>query len=220
MEVATYEQLRREMVASQIEARGIHDQRLLNVLRSVPRHRFVPEEQREMAYDDNALSIGSSQTISQPFIVAYMTNLLQLHGDETVLEIGTGSGYQAAVLAGLASCVYTIERYENLALNARQLLNELGYRNIEVHAGDGASGWPAAAPYQGIMVTAASPAPPPPLLAQLADGGRLVLPVGSRSGQTLQVWQRRGNLFSFTQQIPVSFVPLRGRYGWDTDQWD
>jgi protein-L-isoaspartate(D-aspartate) O-methyltransferase len=221
MEIDLYENKRFEMVSSQIEPRGIHDPRLLNVLRRVPRHRFVPEEQQEMAYDDNALGIGSNQTISQPFIVAYMTNLLQLQGDETVLEIGTGSGYQAAVLANLASYVHTIERHESLAWKARQVLAELGYHNIFIHLGDGALGWAASAPYHGILVTAAAPAPPQPLLDQLdPHGGRLVLPVGERTGQVLQVWQRHGNEFSTTQEISVSFVPLRGKYGWSRDQWE
>ncbi len=215
-----YENMRQTMVASQIEARGIHEPRLLHVMRSVPRHRFVPEEMRDMAYDDNALSIGSSQTISQPYIVAYMTSLLNLRGDETVLEIGTGSGYQAAVLSCMASFVHTIERHENLAWRARQVLAEIGYHNILVHLGDGSAGWPASAPYQGIMITAAAPIPPPPLLAQLAEGGRLVLPVGGRTGQVLQVWQRRGEEFETTQTIQVAFVPLRGKYGWAEEEWE
>ncbi len=215
-----YENMRRTMVASQIEARGIHEPRLLNVLRSVPRHRFVPEELRDVAYDDNALSIGSSQTISQPYIVAYMTGLLNLRGDETVLEVGTGSGYQAAVLSCLASFVHTIERHENLAWHARHVLAEIGYHNILVHLGDGSAGWPASAPYQGILITAAAPTPPPPLLAQLAEGGRLVLPVGGRSGQVLQVWQRHGEQFETTQTIQVAFVPLRGKYGWAEEEWE
>jgi len=215
-----YENMRLTMVASQIEARGIHEPRLLNVLRSVPRHRFVPEELRDMAYDDNALTIGSSQTISQPYIVAYMTSLLNLQGDETVLEIGTGSGYQAAVLSCLASFVHTIERHENLAWRARHVLAEIGYHNILVHLGDGSAGWPASAPYQGILVTAAAPTPPPPLLAQLSEGGRLVLPVGGRTGQFLQVWQRHGEEFETTQTIQVAFVPLRGKHGWAEEEWE
>ena len=208
------------MVAHQIEQRGLRDPRLLAALRSVPRHLFVPENQRGMAYDDYPLAIGSGQTISQPYIVALMTDLLQLRGQENVLEIGTGSGYQAAILACLAGCVVTIERYEFLALRARQVLAELGYLNIQVHTGDGALGWPAAAPFQGILVTAAAPSPPAPLLEQLADGGRLVIPVGGRSGQTLQVWQRQGTEFEHEDILPVAFVPLRGKHGWDLQAWE
>lgn len=220
MGVDSFEQLRFEMVARQMEQRGLDDPRLLAVMRGVPRHLFVPEDLRDKAYDDYPLAIGNGQTISQPYIVALMTDLLNLHGGETILEIGTGSGYQAAVLASLANCVVTIERYEVLAWRARQVLAELSYLNVQVHTGDGALGWPAAAPFQGILVTAAAPSPPLPLLEQLADGGRLVLPVGGRSGQTLQVWQRIGTDFQHEDVIPVAFVPLRGKYGWDMHEWE
>ena len=220
MAVDPFAAQRAEMVTRQIEQRGVTDPRLLEAMRSVPRHVFVPEDQRFMAYDDCPLAIGSGQTISQPYIVALMTNLLHLQGEENVLEIGTGSGYQAAVLSHLARFVHTVERFAALAVGARRLLKALHCKNVSVRTGDGTLGWPAAAPYQSILVTAAAPAPPPPLLAQLADGGRLVLPVGGRGGQILQVWQRQGDAYSHEDVSYVSFVPLRGAHGWNEVNWD
>lgn len=220
MGIDPFVNLRAEMVAQQIERRGITELRLLEVMRTVPRHLFVPEDLISMAYDDCPLSIGSGQTISQPYIVALMTQLLHLQGDEIVLEIGTGSGYQAAVLSRLAHSVHTIERFSTLASRARQVLDTLLFENVVVHTQDGSLGWPEAAPYQGILVTAAAPAPPPPLLEQLADGGRLVLPVGGRGGQVLQVWQRCGDNFDHEDNIYVAFVPLRGAHGWNEVYWD
>jgi protein-L-isoaspartate(D-aspartate) O-methyltransferase len=211
---------RSAMVAEQIEPRGLHNPRLLDALRNVPRHRFIPEKYREMAYDDGPLPIGNNQTISQPYIVALMTDLLELSGAETVLEIGTGSGYQAGVLSRLANFVHTIERHAELAGRAASVLAELGYANVAVHTEDGSLGWAEAAPYPAILVTAAAPAPPPPLLAQLAEGGRLVLPAGSRFGQNLQVWRRHGEQFERRSVVPVAFVPLRGEYGWSEQDWD
>jgi protein-L-isoaspartate(D-aspartate) O-methyltransferase len=214
-----FEEKRLEMVATQIEHRGLTNSRLLQALRSVPRHRFVPLEVQDQAYSDGPLPIGSGQTISQPYIVALMTSLAALTGDENVLEIGTGSGYQAAVLACLAKTVHTIERHPALVDWSSQTLEILGYKNVQVHQGDGSLGWPAAAPYQAIIVTAASPAPPQPLLDQLDEGGRLVIPIGERRQQDLQLWQRIGQRFSYETIIPVAFVPLRGELGWKEDQW-
>ena len=217
--MSDFEEKRQEMVYAQIEQRGLTEPRLLQCLRSVPRHRFVPLDVQEHAYDDGPLPIGSGQTISQPYIVALMTSLAGLQGGENVLEIGAGSGYQAAVLACLAKTVHTIERHPALAGWAASTLADLGYENVSVHLGDGSLGWPEAAPYQAILVTAAAPRPPQPLLDQLAEGGRLIIPVGERRQQELQVWQREGGHFTWETIIPVAFVPMRGEHGWKEDQW-
>jgi protein-L-isoaspartate(D-aspartate) O-methyltransferase len=208
------------MIREQVAARGIRDPRLLDVLRRTPRHWFVPPELREQAYTDGPLPIGLGQTISQPYMVAAMTHLLNLRGSETVLEIGTGSGYQAAILAQMASTVHTIERHPQLAEQARQRLSRLGFHNIFVHQGDGSLGWPPAAPYNGILVTAASPLPPAPLIDQLAEGGLLVIPVGGREGQDLQRWKKTGGQVQRESLFPVAFVPLRGQLGWKPDEWE
>jgi protein-L-isoaspartate(D-aspartate) O-methyltransferase len=208
------EKRRRRMVAEQIAARGVRDHHVLEAMRRVPRHLFVAHEYQSMAYSDGPLPIGDGQTISQPYIVALMSEQLRLHGSEAVLEVGTGSGYQAAVLAYLAKQVHTIERHAALAEQARRVLTDLGLKNVTVHIGDGSQGLPEFAPYQGVIVTAAAPRVPQPLLDQLADGGRLVLPVGSMYGQTLECWQRRGEYFDHHQILPVAFVPLRGQHGW------
>jgi protein-L-isoaspartate(D-aspartate) O-methyltransferase len=189
-------------------------------MRQVPRHLFVPPDVRHLAYHDGPLPIGDGQTISQPYIVALMTSLLALKGDENVLEIGTGSGYQAAILSRLAKTVHTVERHINLAVRASQTLQELGYTNVFVHHGDGTLGWPEAAPYDAILVTAAAPTAPPPLLEQLADGGYLVLPVGNRFSQDLQRWQRTGQHYQTESFLPVAFVPLLGKYGWKEELWE
>jgi protein-L-isoaspartate(D-aspartate) O-methyltransferase len=210
---------RRQMVADQIERRGLKNPRLLQVFRTVPRHEFVPEELRDRAYDDGPLPIGLGQTISQPYIVALMTSLLELQGDETVLEIGTGSGYQAAILANMAYQVFTIERLPELAENAKATLERLGYRNITVKCADGSLGWIEAAPYRAIMVTAAAAGLPQPLADQLAVGGKLVLPVGDYYGQMLQLWTREPGGMAHENIIPVSFVPLRGKHGWRREDW-
>jgi protein-L-isoaspartate(D-aspartate) O-methyltransferase len=220
MAVGPFAVQRAEMVASQIEHRGVTDPRLLEAMRTVPRHEFVPDELRSMAYEDCPLAIGNGQTISQPYIVALMTQLLHLEGEENVLEIGTGSGYQAAVLSCLARTVHTVERFAPLASRAQRVLSALRCNNVFVHTGDGSLGWPETAPYQGILVTAAAPIPPPPLFVQLADGGRLVLPVGGRGGQILQVWQRQGETYDHEDIIYVAFVPLRGAHGWTEVHWD
>lgn len=211
---------RERMVADQIEWRGIKDKLLLDAMRQVPRHLFVPEAYRDVAYSDGPLGIGEGQTISQPYIVALMTSLLRLEGDERVLEIGTGSGYQAAILSLLCAEVFTVERHPSLAARAENLLKELGYDNVHVHVGDGTLGLPEYAPYDGIIVTAAAPEVPRPLLEQLADGGRLVLPVGGRFNQMLELWQKEGEHFRQRAITPVAFVPLLGKHGWDEKDWD
>jgi len=202
------------MVDGQITIRGITSPRVLEAFLEVPRHLFVSKNQQVHAYQDSPLPIGLGQTISQPYIAAYMTDLLQLTGAERVLEIGTGSGYQAAILGNLADEVHTIERHPFLADNAAQLLQSLGYDNVTVHKGDGTQGLPGFAPYQAIMVTAAAPDVPPPLLEQLGEGGRLVMPVGSRGGQVLLLYKREGNAFHREDLAPVAFVPLIGEHGW------
>ena len=212
--MSIFELEREQMVRVQLERRGIRDERVLAAMRSVARELFVPPDQQAFAYDDGPIAIGYGQTISQPYIVALMSELLELRGDEVVLEVGAGSGYQAAVLAQLAKTVHAVERLPELATICARRLQALGYSQVFVHEADGSLGWPSAAPYGGILVTAAAPEPPPPLLAQLAEGARLVLPVGGRSVQELQVWQRQGDRFAYRSVLPVAFVPLRGRYGW------
>ena len=208
------------MISEQLERRGLHSPRLLQAFRQVPRHIFVPPDQRHLAYADCPLPIGEHQTISQPYIVALMTHLLSLQGDENVLEIGTGSGYQAAILGYLARQVHTIERHPALAERARLALAEVGADNVTVHIGDGSRGLAEYAPYHGILVTAAAPQVPRELLNQLEDGGRLVLPVGSRSGQILERWHRHGERFDSDAIAPVAFVPLIGDQGWREGDWD
>jgi protein-L-isoaspartate(D-aspartate) O-methyltransferase len=215
-----YERQRLEMVSSQIEGRGIREPRLLQAMRTVPRHAFVPPEFQDQAYQDRPLPIGQGQTISQPYIVALMTSLLHLKGTENVLEIGSGSGYQAAILSLLARQVHSIERDDLLAERARQTLDNLGYLNAVIHAGDGSQGLLESGPYDSILVTAAAPAVPRPLLEQLAPDGRLVLPVGGRSGQQLQVWWPTQTSFDYDEIAPVAFVPLRGAWGWSETDWD
>lgn len=206
MDTFSFEQER--MVAEQIERRGIRSQRVLDALRSVPRHRFVPPEERPYAYDDEPLPIGFEQTISQPYMVALMSELLALNGDETVLEIGTGSGYQAAVLSRLAAQVHSVEIIPELARRSAALLADLGCANVQVHCANGSLGWPAAAPYPAIIVTAAPHSLPAPLLEQLAPGGRLVIPVGARWEQVLQLWQNTPAGPQSQDITPVAFVPL------------
>jgi protein-L-isoaspartate(D-aspartate) O-methyltransferase len=210
---ADFESERRLMVEGQIKARGVHDPRLLAAFEAVPRHVFVPAWHREYAYQDMAVPIGSDQTISQPYMVAVMTDLLGLRGGERVLEVGTGSGYQSAILSRMAGEVHTVEFIPALAKAARKLLDSMGLKNIRFHVGDGSLGWPAAAPYDGILVTAGAPGVPPPLLKQLADEGALVIPVKEKDGQVLQVWKRTGSGFASRTLFNVAFVPLRGKYG-------
>ena len=209
-----FEEARQRMVDQQLVPRGISDERVLQVMREVPRHRFVPPDSQNAAYHDNPLPIGCNQTISQPYIVAYMTEMLQLKPEDRVLEIGTGSGYQAAVLSRLAKQVYTIERIEELARRAQQTLKDLGYENIQFRIGDGSCGWPEAGPYDAIIVTAAAPEIPPPLIDQLAPGASLVAPVGSTGHQDLVRLVKRGGRTHSEHLTPVAFVPLVGEHGW------
>jgi protein-L-isoaspartate(D-aspartate) O-methyltransferase len=205
---------RRAMVEEQIRKRGIRSPRLLEALARVPRHLFVPEELALHAYEDRALGIGEQQTISQPYMVAAMTEYLELQGSERVLEVGAGSGYQAAVLGELASEVITVEKNVSLAESAGARLASLGYRNIRVEIGDGTMGWAAAAPFEGILVAAAAPAVPAPLTAQLAEGGRLIIPVGESDRQVLMRIRKRDDEITQEKLFACQFVPLLGRYGW------
>jgi protein-L-isoaspartate(D-aspartate) O-methyltransferase len=212
----TFERERDEMVVRQLQARGIRDGRVLEAMRQVPRHRFVDAALVEHAHDDTPLPIGEHQTISQPFMVALMSETLELHGESPrVLEVGTGSGYQAAVLATMGARVFTIERIPQLAARARAVLAELGLdRRVRVIEGDGTLGWPAEAPYDGIVVTAGAPQIPRPLLEELALGGCLVLPMGEEDVQTL-VRLRRGPQGLTEEYLgDCRFVKLRGAYGW------
>lgn len=219
-EETTYTEQRLLMVHHQIEWRGVRNTRVVEAMRSVPRHLFVPPEERDRAYDDGPLAIAEGQTISQPYIVAVMTDLLELKGNECVLEIGTGSGYQAAILSQLAREVHTIERFPRLAHEAQALLRDLGYNNVHVHVGDGTLGLVEHAPYRGILVTAAAPTIPQALLDQLDVGGILVIPVGGREGQDLQRWERVGDRLEQESIFPVAFVPLRGKNGWSEEDWE
>ncbi|MGD9903114.1 MAG: protein-L-isoaspartate(D-aspartate) O-methyltransferase [Vicinamibacterales bacterium] len=197
------------MVDGQLRANGIVDPRVLEAMRRVPRHRFVPDDQQAAAYDDRPLPIGFGQTISQPYIVAFMTEALALAPDDVVLEIGTGSGYQAAVLGELAREVYTIELLPDLAERARATLAALGYRHVHVRAGDGYLGWPEQAPFEKIIVTAAPETVPPALVDQLAVGGTMVVPVGPRDGiQELQVLRKTERGLVTERTLPVRFVPM------------
>ena len=209
-----YAELRREMVEKQIRSRGISDPRVLSAMERVLRHEFVPDVHRARAYEDSPLPIGEGQTISQPYIVAAMTAALQLTGTERVLEIGIGSGYQAAILSLLAAEVYTIERSATLAHSASERLARLGYRNVHVHCGDGTLGLPEFAPFDAILVGASAPAIPAPLAAQLAQGGRMIIPIGDTDSQELRLIERVGEGFHIRSLDPCRFVPLVGRYGW------
>lgn len=212
-------QLREQMVSTQIAARRVRSEQVLDAMRTVPRERFVPAAEQALSYEDSPLPIGDGQTISQPYIVAYMTEALGLSGGEKVLEIGTGSGYAAAILGEIAGTVHTVETIETLAKRASDLLAEQGYDNVLVHHGDGTLGWPAEAPYDAIVVTAAAPAVPEALKAQLAIGGRLVLPVGDTHWvQELERVTRTGDdAFTTEELTSVRFVPLIGAQGWPAE---
>ncbi len=201
---------REEMVRTQIEARNITDEHVLAAMRKVPRERFVPESEARYAYSDGPLPIGFEQTISQPYIVALMTELIGPTPDMRVLEVGTGSGYQAAVLAECVDAVYSIEILEELGERARRLLDELGYDNVHVRIGDGFDGWPEQAPFDAVIVTAAPPSIPQPLLEQLAPGGRLVIPVGRRN-QDLWLYTRTDDGFRRERKAAVRFVSMTGK---------
>ncbi|MFZ2447668.1 MAG: protein-L-isoaspartate(D-aspartate) O-methyltransferase [Syntrophobacteraceae bacterium] len=209
-----FKKARERMVETQLAARGIHDPRVLEAMREVPRHLFVDEALRDQAYNDHPLPIGEQQTISQPYIVALMTEKLGLTGREKVLEIGTGSGYQAAVLAELADRVFSIERLPALAYRANQMLQKLGYKNVIIRVGDGSMGWPDDAPFDGIIVTAGTPKIPQPLVDQLTEGGRLIVPVGDRFSQDLFMVERTPEGPRNTNLGGVRFVDLVGKWGW------
>ncbi len=202
-----FSQKREKMVESQIKNRGVKDPRILEAMKKVPRHRFVSREMIPYAYSDEPLSIGQGQTISQPYIVAYMTEILQLTGKERVLEIGTGSGYQAAILAEIVKEVYTIEILEELSLKAQKILRQLGYKNIYFKIGDGTLGWPEHAPYDGIIVTAAPSKIPEALQEQLRISGRMIIPVGSTFQELVLIFRGKKK-FKRKKLLPVRFVPL------------
>ncbi|HEY3064385.1 MAG TPA: protein-L-isoaspartate(D-aspartate) O-methyltransferase [Methylomirabilota bacterium] len=212
---AAFERERARMVEEQVARRGVTDARVLAAMRRVPRHLFVQEAFRERAYGDHPLPIGEEQTISQPYIVGLMSSLLQLTGTEKVLEVGTGSGYQTAVLAELARRVCSIERLPGLAMRARALLEGLGYTNVWVRVGNGTLGWPDEAPFDRILVAAGGPSVPPPLFDQLADGGRMVVPVGDAANQTLTLVENAGGQMRTQAFGDCSFVKLVGKYAWD-----
>lgn len=202
-------QQREQMVREQLEHRGIHNQKVLDALREVPRHAFVPDMFRHRAYEDGPLPIGYGQTISQPYIVAYMTEKLQLKKSDRVLEIGTGSGYQAAVLSRLVDTVFTIEIVEPLGIRAREQLQELGYDNVQVRVGDGYAGWPEHAPYDAIVVTAAPEIIPPPLIDQLGENGRMIIPLGAQNAvQQLLLLEKKNGKLTRKHLIAVRFVPF------------
>ena len=202
------------MVSSQIEARGVYDPRVLETMRKVPRHLFVSEALQDQAYGDFPLPIGEGQTISQPYIVAEMTQALELTEDDRVLEIGTGSGYQTAILAELAYRVYTIERVRELFIGARKILDHLKYHNVVAKCSDGTLGWPEESPFEAIMVTAGAPKVPEAFVDQLAVGGRLVIPVGNRFSQTLLKIERREDGIREVNLGGCRFVKLIGNHGW------
>lgn len=212
-----YAALRKRMVEEQLIPRGIKDQRVLDAFSKIERHKFIPEDLRSSPYADFPVPIGEGQTISQPYIVALMTECLDLKGEERVLEIGTGSGYQTAILAELAGEVYSIERFANLSQRAENSLKELGYTNIKIKVGDGTLGWPEEAPFDSIIITAASPRIPMPLAEQLKENGKLVLPIGESFSQVLTVVEKKKNELVSTQICGCVFVPLVGKYAWQNE---
>jgi len=205
-----FQKLRDQMVEEQIIGRGVRDPKVIEAMQKVPRHKYVPENLQSLAYDDTPLPIGEGQTISQPYIVAYMTEALELKGGEKVLEVGTGSGYQAAVLAEIAKEVYSIEIIESLALSADERLKRLRYRNIQVRHGDGYQGWPEHAPFDAIIVTAAADHIPQPLVDQLKVGGRMVIPLGEWYQELVLIKKRPDGTIEKHHLIPVRFVPMTG----------
>lgn len=215
MTAASHQDIHRErMVAEQLVPRGIHDKAVLEAMRTVPRHLFVDDAMYSSAYGDHPLPIGSGQTISQPYIVALMTQALQLQGNERILEIGTGSGYQAAILSKLCERVYTIERIDSLLVRARKAFDKLHYLNIISRIDDGTAGWTSEAPFDGIIVTAGGPKVPEPLIEQLADPGRMVIPVGDQYVQDLRLIEKKDGEISDQIIEHVRFVNLIGDHGW------
>lgn len=208
-----YVVLRKRMVEEQLIPRGINDQRVLDAFRKVERHKFIPIELQSTAYADYPVPIGEGQTISQPYIVALMTESLSLTGQEKVLEIGTGSGYQTAILAESAGEVFTIERFDSLAKKAQKMLDELGYKNIKIKVEDGTLGWKQEAPFDRIIVTAASLSIPSPLIEQLKEGGKLIMPLGESFSQVLTLGTKKNGQLEQTQICGCVFVPLVGKFG-------
>ncbi len=216
MKEPDFEMMRNAMVEEQLLPRGISDKKVLEVFRRLPRHEFVSKDFLQSAYNDYPLPIGENQTISQPYMVALMTESLHLTGSERILEVGTGSAYQSAILAELVKEVYSVERFQSLANTAYSILERLGYKNVKIRAGDGTLGWEEFAPYDGIIVTAAAPGIPESLIRQLKDGGRLVIPIGSSGfGQILTLVEKIGNTIRTSEICGCMFVPLIGKEGWN-----
>lgn len=208
---------RLRMVEGQLKNRGISDERVLQAMRKVPRHKFVPQDCQESAYSDGPLPIGKGQTVSQPYMVGIMTQCLELKGEEKVLEIGTGSGYQSAILMELARELFTIERIPSLAERAKDVLSALSYNRFHIKVADGTKGWPEEAPFDGIIVTAGAPVIPETLINQLNEGGRMVIPVGSRFSQRLYTTIKKAGKIVQEKDTMCVFVPLIGEYGWDKE---
>lgn len=208
-----FDEMREKMVKYQIEGRGVTDKKVLNAMRMVERHLFVDPELHTQAYNDYPLGIGEGQTISQPYIVALMTEMLKLQGQEKILEIGTGSGYQAAILGEIADSVFTIEIFKSLGKHAEQILGALGYKNIFVKIGDGYQGWPEKAPFDGIIVTCSPTHIPKPLINQLKEGGRMVIPVGEGYHQQLEIYIKKDDKLKQLDTVPVRFVPMINEEG-------
>ena len=205
-------QAKEEMLKEHLQARGIEDERVLSAFREVPREEFIPQELNHLSYEDTPLEIGNGQTISQPYTVAFMTQLLGPKEEDVVLEVGTGSGYQGAILSRLVRQVYSIERFKELSDKAKEVLARLGYKNVELKVGDGSLGWPEKAPFDGVIVTAGSPDIPPPLLEQLKEGGRLVIPVGTHGQEMVKVTKTKVGVKR--EVFPgFRFVPLVGEAG-------
>jgi len=214
----TFDEQRAAMVETQLKARGLTDERLVVAFQKVPRHLFVPAEFRREAYADHPLPIESGQTISQPYIVALMTDCLRLRGHERVLEIGAGTGYQTAILGEMALEVFSVERLPELMQTVARRLEGLGYLNVHLSVGNGTLGWPEHAPYDAILVGAAAPGIPDPLIAQLTEGGRMVLPIGPQHAQILTLIEKRRGALHQKELASCAFVPLIGQYGWPGEQ--
>ena len=214
MDESAYEAERREMVEKQLRARGIHDERVLDAMLRIPRHEFVPSESRALAYEDHPIPIAEEQTVSQPFIIAVSLQALALSGTESVLEVGTGSGYQTALLSLLASRVYSVERHASLAYSAETVLAQLGLNNVKVRVGDGSQGWAEFAPFDAVLVSAAAPSVPTSLIRQLADGGKMVIPVGPPYAQELRLVRKSSGAITSEIVEGCRFVPLIGAEGY------
>ena len=219
MKQLDFEAMRSRMVEDQLIPRGISDKKVLDAFRRVARHEFIPEEYWENAYADYPIPIGDGQTISQPYMVALMTECLALKNDDKILEVGTGSGYQTAILAEIVKKVYSVERFTSLAESSQKVLDRLGYKNCKIKVGDGTLGWEGFAPYDGIIVTAGAPGIPESLVKQLNDKGRLVIPIG-RGTQVLTIAEKNGESLKMTEVCACVFVPLIGKEGWSSPAMD